>query len=439
MIWQRVISNKPKIETIIALLQNVKHKGFFHLLSANVFIQIAGFASQFLVAWILPPSDIGRIKILQTYSNLAGIVAGLGFNTSVLKLCSETRSLGEKVFLFEQSVKYTAVASLFTLSLFLAASYSRMFTDDSTLVIYFCFYSLIVVTIAFTSLQNAYLQALKKIQLLSGIQAYTKTLTVFLIILFTYLFGLSGYIAAIIGGSYISVAVLYMVIKRRNAATPAEPVEKPFSTHWFYAKYSFLSNVVYQVFLVIDILLLNAMISDKNLIGFYSFALTLMIPFEVLRGTIVQIVTPYFSEKATDIAELSRVLNKYAVILKVLSVAVLVAAILVIPVAIKTLFSGKYDGSVIFFEILLFAWVTRCYYSMKSIALWGLGRVDLSFFSVLIVLPFAFVISFFCIRVLGAKGAALGNIVAELLMFGVTAFFFKKQMVTFHEKMENRV
>lgn len=428
MIWERVISNKSKIETIVALLQNVKNKGFFYLLSANVFIQIAGFASQFLVAWILPPSDIGRIKILQTYSNLAGIVAGLGFNTSVLKLCSETRSLGEKAFLFEQSVKYTAVASLFIFSLFLAASYNRMFTNDSTLVIYFCFYSLIVVTIAFTSLQNAYLQALKKIQLMSRIQAYTKTLSVFLIILLTYLFGLSGYVVAIISGSYISVTILYMVIKRMNAAIQVEPVEMPFRTHWFYAKYSFLSNLVYQVFLAIDIFLLNSMLADKNVIGYYSFALTLIIPFEVLRGTIVQIVTPYFSEKAMDWTELSRVLKKYEFLLRVLSVVVLVICIVIVPVIVQILFSGKYSSSVGFFQILIFAWLVRCFYSMKSIALLGLGKINLNFYSSLIVLPFAVLISYVSVRHYGAKGAAFGNIAAELLMFSATMLAFNLQL-----------
>ncbi|MEI8085006.1 MAG: hypothetical protein WCG93_02195, partial [Paludibacter sp.] len=71
-------SNQDKMN----FFQNVREKGFFHLLSANLLIQFFAFASQLLVAGILASDDIGRIKIIQTYFSVFIILAGMGFNAS---------------------------------------------------------------------------------------------------------------------------------------------------------------------------------------------------------------------------------------------------------------------------------------------------------------------------------------------------------------------
>jgi O-antigen/teichoic acid export membrane protein len=74
------------------LLSDVAAKGFFHLLSANVLIQLVAFASQLFVAGILSPEDVGRIKIITTFLSVFSIIGGMGLNASTLKLCSENRS-----------------------------------------------------------------------------------------------------------------------------------------------------------------------------------------------------------------------------------------------------------------------------------------------------------------------------------------------------------
>jgi len=75
----------------LTILQNIRQKGFFHLLSANLLIQVVAFFSQLFVAGILSPDDIGRIKVIQTFLSIFSVVAGMGFSSSTLKLCSENR------------------------------------------------------------------------------------------------------------------------------------------------------------------------------------------------------------------------------------------------------------------------------------------------------------------------------------------------------------
>ena len=95
------IKNKTK-----ELIENMWKKGFFHLLLAKYFGQFVTFSSQILVAWILMPDDIGRLKVMQSFITIAVIFGGFGFNTSVLKLCSEDLPISEKTYLFNKSVKY---------------------------------------------------------------------------------------------------------------------------------------------------------------------------------------------------------------------------------------------------------------------------------------------------------------------------------------------
>jgi O-antigen/teichoic acid export membrane protein len=410
----------------IVLVQGIGKKGFFHLLSANILIQGAGFASQILVAWILTPSDIGAIKLLQSYANIASIIASFGFNSSVLKLCSESRSFPERKYLYAIAVKYTIMTSIATFVLFIIASRLGAFSSDSSLFPYFTIYGFIIIAIALNNIQSAYLQALKEIPLMSKIQASAKIATMVLIICMTYYFKLNGYFAAILIGSYITVCMFLFGIRSLHIESTIEISTAGFHLHWFYAKYSFLSNLAYQIFLVVDVILVNRLLTDKMLIGFYSFALILIVPFEVLRGTVQQVVTPYFSEKANHQREFYRVFYKYHRLLKLFSVVITALAIIVVPILIRFVFRGKYEASVEYFQVLIIAWLVRCFYSLKSIGLWGLGRFELNFYIVAVTLIPAFVITFLFIKNYGIVGAAYGVVANEILTFILTEFFFRK-------------
>jgi O-antigen/teichoic acid export membrane protein len=421
-----------KISSLFTQSQKIIHdvgkKGFFHLLSANILIQATGFASQFFVAWILTPADIGTIKLLQSYANIASIAASFGFNSSVLKLCSESRSFPERKYLYSIAVRYTIASSFVTLILFIVASRLGIFSSDTSLFPYFTIYGFIVVALALNNLQSSYLQALKKIQLMSKIQASTKLVTIFLIIGMTFFLKLDGYFTAILIGSYIAIGVFFFRIRSLHSEYAAEIHANGFRLHWFYAKYSFLSNFVYQIYLAIDVILVNRLVTDKTNIGFYSFALMLIIPFEVLRGTVQQIVTPYFSQKADDRKEYSRVITKYNKLLLVLSICVATIAVTIVPPFIHFVFIGKYDSSVGFYQILMIAWTIRCFYSIKSYAIWGLGKIDINFLIVLLTIVPSLLMIYYLIKIMGTTGAAIGVIGSELVLLVINEYFFRKYL-----------
>jgi len=88
------------LDRFLELFKDVEKKGFFHLVSANLIIGFLGFGSQLLVAKYLTPVELGQIKTIQAFINVATIIASFGFGISVLKLCSEKKSLEEKAYIF---------------------------------------------------------------------------------------------------------------------------------------------------------------------------------------------------------------------------------------------------------------------------------------------------------------------------------------------------
>ena len=106
------------MEKLNNILTDIYRKGFFHLFSANALIHLIEFGSQMFVAGILIADDFGRIKSLQTFAAVGVIIAGLGFNTSILKLCSEKdMRADEKQVLFASAFKSTLFFSFITVLL----------------------------------------------------------------------------------------------------------------------------------------------------------------------------------------------------------------------------------------------------------------------------------------------------------------------------------
>ena len=78
-------------EKFLVLIKDINKKGFFHLLSAKFLLRFFGFGSQLLVIKFLSATEMGQIKTMQSFISVATLLAGFGFNTAVLKICSEKR------------------------------------------------------------------------------------------------------------------------------------------------------------------------------------------------------------------------------------------------------------------------------------------------------------------------------------------------------------
>ncbi|HDR8049641.1 TPA: oligosaccharide flippase family protein, partial [Bacillus cereus] len=169
-------------------------KGFVHLLSANFLLQIAGFGGQIFLTRILSVEDIGRLKVLQSFLSNLTIIAGLGLNVAILKMCSEKISIQQKQRLFEDGFKVTAIFSvLITLLTLIIAGFGG-FSSDIQINNLMKIYAFQIPFLSISAYFVAYLQSQKKIHLMSNVQSISKIAVVIISILGAYIYGMTGYI-----------------------------------------------------------------------------------------------------------------------------------------------------------------------------------------------------------------------------------------------------
>ena len=413
------------VKTIQEFTQNLHRKGFFHLLGANLFTHAASFLAQFGVAWMLPPVDIGRLRILQSYGTLATIFSKFGFDSSVLKLCSEQRSSGEKRELLRFSLRFVIAASVATWMILLLLNYYGFLSADPQLRTYFYYYLPILLALSLTDLQVYYLQALKMIALMSKVQMVTRSLGIVFMLVLTYFFHALGYVVGLVLAAYLSLYWLRSIVRNLHRAIPKVPLLHAFTAHWDYAKYSFLANALGQLNNFLDLYLLNYLVSDRVAVGYYGFALVLLIPYNTLTASVQQITTPYFSEHSPVFQTWRALYVKYQRALVVGSLIIALLSIVVVPPFITFIFRDKYDPSLGYFSVLLGGWFIRNLYSLKGVAMWGLGEIRLNFFASLIAFPLTLGTGFYLIHRFQTLGAAYSNVAGQLILFVVVSLMFR--------------
>jgi O-antigen/teichoic acid export membrane protein len=413
------------------LLLSVKEKGFFHLFSANFFINFVGFGSQFMVAWLLTPIQLGEIKIMQTYITIAALFTTFGFNTSTLKLCSENRPDGEKLFLFNKVLKYVAICLCIIFPILIMLIKYGYISNDLEIIKYFPYFSLSLIPLTFSSIFSTYLQAIKQFKVLSLIQSITKICSVIAVILLTYFLGFNGYIIAIVMGYILTGFFLLKKTNQINNIIPVVSISNPLSMHLKYSNIAFITNLVTQVGMFCDVFLMNYFISDKTAVGYYSFALTILVVANIFTATVQQIATPHLSEKSSNKSEFKKIYKRYGNINIKASVIIAIGLVLFAPIAINLIFMGKYDQSIPFFLILTGAWLFQNIASFEGYTLWGAGKIGYNLLTYIIILFLGFIISYFFMIKYGIMGLAYGKLAISFISIFIVRIIFKKAMRTF--------
>lgn len=415
------------VSEIRSLIKTLWQKGFVHLLSANVITLIFGFASQLFIAWILPPEDIGRIRIMQTWLGIFTIVAGLGFNVSVLKLCSENRAPGELVYLYKKAIHYTFLAVIGTYLVMAGISALGVLSPDPVVNKYMFIFGISLLPLTISAVYMSYIQAKQKIKLYSKIQVLTKLFAILVIILLTWLYKLEGFVIAIVIGYFLTNVFLERLIRKKiNAGITQTRTAAPLKLHWKYARYSLGAAITDTLGLGIDIILLNYLVSDRTEIGYYSFAITIIGIYRILPSTIWTMAAPHFSGKMDQAGDWIATYRKYNRLILIASLVITIFSALIIPFVLKYFLHGKYEQSGIYFILLVVAWGIRNLFVIKASVLFGMGKINYNFYSSLIYLILSIILVPTLIMITGVPGAAIGVVFCNLLAVLSVNHFFKK-------------
>jgi len=409
------------------IFRQFHQKGFFHLLSANILIQIVAFASQLFVAGILLPDDIGRIKIIQTYLSVFSIIAGMGFNTSVLKLCSENSTPETKKRLLESSLLFTIISSVSLYFIVIILNLFGIFSSDNLIKYLIPIGLFPMISNSVFMVFIAYFQAIKDMKLISKLTASNKFISIIGIIMLTYWFGIKGFYLAYNVSFLLMLVVCFKIYRGSHNIGIFQT--KNFSglpAIWKYAKPSILANLFSEMSAYIDILLIGFFVKDMHQVGYYSFALTITVIFRLFPGTVQQMASPYFSSLSQQQEDFSLIFRKYNRLLYLVVIASLGISLIGVPFCIQWIFNGKYEQSMIYFPFLATGWSLRQLVQLQSAALFGLGRIHYNAYVSLFSLIFSVISITLALLCWGLKGAAYASVLNGVAFALCSGYFYKK-------------
>jgi O-antigen/teichoic acid export membrane protein len=398
------------------LLRRLHNRGFFHLLTANFLTQAMGFGTSLFVAKFLTPVELGEVKVLQSYTTVFIVLAGLGYNAAVLKRCSETLDDAEYARTLHLALHRALLGSFLALVLVVGLVEAGLLTASAHLARWLPVYAAIIPFTVTTNILIVYLQARNRITEMARAQTVIKLESFVAVVTATWLWGFPGFVFATL---VAYVAGLLPVLKEiRPAWLLRPPIASPAGfaklAHW-----SLLANGIAIVGLYTDIFMLDHFVEDRSGIGYYTLATIFVLAAMQVTTTVQAIATPEFSHRAGDAAWFRRNLPKQQARLTALSWVVAVVLYLVALVTVPLVYGPRYHSTLVYLPILLLRFVVWSSYAIIGVALFGLGLVRYNVIAIAVATPIGFVLSYLWLRHYGIVGLAWAQVATALCTLGI--------------------
>ncbi len=389
--------------------------GFFHLVSANMLIQVAGFGMQIFLARILPKESMGRITVMSGfYSNLV-LVAQLGINTAIVKLCSEKITKERKMSLVVNGLKLNLITTTLVIVGVYIASFLHLFSpEDESINVLMRIYILQMPFVILNYVGIAYMQAQSKIKQMSRYQIITRSMVIIALIGFSFLWGIKGYVIGIVIANFVSFLLISHVTLPSYSVIRQYPLDKEIlKTLVGYSKYALIATVIFQLINSMSIILANYMLPDSREIADYGMATMLINGLIMIPSSYNQIMVPKLSHISDDLPAVRVMIKDYQKKMLLLVTVLFVGAYIVIPWMVPILLGAEYADTAVYFRILVFGLFTWGLYSPIGNAFMSIGKVRLNIVCNLVVLVTMITVDVILLPRIGLKGLAYGFVISN--------------------------
>jgi len=389
------------------MIKSLFEKGFFHLLATRFLSQFLGFGTVLIIAKFLSPIELGEVKILQSYTRLVFILAGIGMSTGILKICAENRPLREREGILRHVLVRSSITAFITLFVFQAVTLTGIVTSSSRLSHWLIVYALVIPLLVYTETLTSFLVALKKIKEMARAQAIIKIQFVIVRVLATWKWGFSGFVYATIAAYIIGLLPFFKHVGLNFFSVRDVPMPEEFMR---ISLLSMLVNVINTLGQYGDIFILDHFTSDRKAIGCYSLATFFILGAMQVTNTATSIATPYFSERAHD-----RVWSKGALIrtqlhMSALSAVVAVAVYGIASFLVSVFYGTDYKPALFYLAILLIRYFLWSSCAIIGVSLFGQGLVHYNFIISIIFVPAGLIFSYFMLKYFGIAGVAWAQV-----------------------------
>ncbi len=390
----------------------LRAKGFFHLLSVNLLAQALGLGTILVVAKFLSPRELGEARILQSYTALIIAVAAFGYDTAILKVCSEARPPEERLAILRLGLGRVALATVISLTVYAALILTGVLASSVRLAHWMLVYATVVPFAVVGSILMVYLQALKRIKPLARAQAWVRVQSFLVVVACTWLWGFRGFVFGTIAASAAAMIPLSRAVQVR--LFDRVPVHRV-SGFGRLALLSVLGTAVGLLGQSADIFVLDHFARDRQAIGYYALATILVLGAMQVTATVQSIATPYFSERAADGRWVQRQLIRTQLRMTGLSIVVAAGLYALASMFIPLVYGQAYLAALPYLAILLLRYVLWSSYAVMGVALLGLGRLEYNLAAAVIVTPVGLGLSYLFLRRFGISGVAWAQVVGATL------------------------
>lgn len=406
------------IARVKELLSYAAGIGFFHLVSANLLLQIAGAGMTIVLARVLSQDDLSRIAVLQAFYATFIQVGLLGLNTTVTKLCAEKMEEEEREEILITAVKINMITSLTVVGFVIISSFFNIYSPSDELinqVIRVYIWQIPFIVLNFLSI--AYLQAQSKIKIMSIYQVITRILVIAAVIVCSYFWAIDGYVIGIVLANIVAFIILLPINIIRPKLFVKYPLRKVIVKKLFdFSKYSLVAGLIYDWTFTVGIFMANYFVKDgREIIAIYNYGMFFVKSILMIPTSYNQIMIPRISKASHKLDVVWKLYKDMRNKMLILSILLFIIGYVLVPIAIPILLGSEYNESVKFYRILSILFLTWGIYSPIGNTLLSIGKVKYNVFSNSIILIIQVVIILILMPTYGLYGVAIAFVSSSVV------------------------
>lgn len=375
----------------------------------------------------MSPTDVGIIKTIETFANMAIVLGGGGVIFAILKVIPEHKDSAIRRLSLIFSLKYAAVFSVVVFIFFNLLAYTGFISEDDTLVYWFQQYSFIIVPSVLTMLLIRYYQAIDRFKRISTVIFYLKLLSAVFVLSFTYFFFIRGYVLSMVITTVLATLILlYDLRKELVDKTVSDRHLEIKSKIFSLSKSAFVAQLIDQLKLHSGFLIANYVILDREIFGYYAFALILVQGIGIVASSVQQFIIPKMSEVSGNKELFFEKYRSFQKNFSRIALLVFIAAQIFLPLAVGLIFGDKYDDAIILLRIMIVGWYIESFYVVKGVIFLSLGKMKYITYASLIIFLVSAPIIYFLDTKYAALGAAIAYVFQNLISLAVLQYYTHK-------------
>jgi len=389
--------------------------GYIDMLFAQIFTLIVSSGTQFFVLKLITNDNLGRIKIMQVFVGFGSLIGSLGINTAIIKFVSEMSDTREKNRCFSSGFSMVLISSVFLICIGYVLNSLGVFSTDRIVCSLLNIYLLSLPFMILNDFLFSFFQGRQQFHMVSRITIISKIASLAAIVGATYLFGIYGYLGAIVG-VFIFTFSIYLFLVRDLLVQLLSLFSKSYCYKLFaFGRFCLAANLVGFFLASSDIILLNYLHAPLPEIGAYSVALFIIMFISQANSSAMLIALPKLSSHCTELDTVLQNLRRYERRNIILNGALFAATLTAVPWLLEFIFGSKFHLSISYLPYLLVGYLMSSVTIPKGQAIISLNRVDMNFYGAIIVAAANLCIVFGFIRIWGTKGAAIAAIASGIL------------------------